>query len=282
MKKILIPAAHLYWSVLNKISNFLGRKSSHIVICGYPRSGTSLLYNMVSTFIAGFRCEEFEIEAARRLHRSGNFVTKFPLDVLSIDEIARNNKFKKSIYIIIVTRDIRDVITSRHPYLPDEYFIGYKNSWWPQDSEFKTWKYNAPGIEAIYKAMKTLPNDINLHITRIKYEDLVQDPRRIQEHIEQFIGIKFTGPFKDFHKWKDKHAYKYAGRYQAKDESLVRENKEIDASRVAKWKKRENFRILYDQFTFYPELFSILIEEGYENNKAWFDEIRSTIEQAKK
>lgn len=273
MKNFLRNILHYYWFARNKTGALFGKNAKQIIICGYPRSGTSLLYNMISTSIKGFHCEPFEMEGIRRLHRSGNYVTKYPLDILSINELINNNKLDKKLYFIIVTRDIRDVITSRHPNLPDQYFIGYKHSWWPQDKNFSHWKYDAPGIEDIYSAITRYKNLNYINVMEIKYENLVKDPNKVQEQIKKFADVEFSGLFQDFYKRSDKHAYKYTGRFQAKDDTLVRENKQIDISRIAKWKNREHAEIIREQFSKYPELFDILINEGYEKDRDWFQEI---------
>lgn len=265
------PVIFRYWKLKNAIKAIFGYKDRQIVICGYPRSGTSLLYNMISANIDNFICEEFEIQASRRLHRSGNYVTKYPLDVLDLDEIYEKNILNKDIFVIIVTRDIRDVITSRHPNLPDQYFIGFKHSWWPQNKEFTEWKYDAPGIEAIYQAIKKSRAMQDGNVIEVRYEDIVSDPDNVQSMLEKFLHVKFAGKFSEFHKMRKRHAYNYAGRYQAKDETLVRENKEVDLSRLAKWRRAEYRDILVDQFTKYPKLLEILIDEGYETDKSWFN-----------
>lgn len=278
-KNLLRPSFHFIWSLKNKFSNALGRRSKHIVICGYPRSGTSLIYNMISSFITDFRCEEFEVQATERLHRHGNIVTKFPLDILSLQFIIEHNSFNKNIFFIVITRDIRDILTSRHPNIPNEYFISYNNSWWPQDTNFNEWKNDAPGIKDIYNALQKSRHIENITLLEVPYEKIISDTFYVQQQIEKLTNVKFSGNFSDFYQHSEKHAYKYSGEYQAKDESLVRESKKIDNSRVAKWRKPEHLARIYEQFTSHPELFNILIQTGYEKNNDWFDEIKSAMSE---
>jgi len=273
IKRLLRPALHAYWRFANRLDILLGHRGKHIVICGYPRSGTSLLYNMIAASIADFRCEEFEMEALYRLHRRGNYVTKFPLDILSIDEILNGNILAKDIYFLLLVRDVRDLITSRHPLVPDRYFIGYKSSLWPQDPQFAKWKSDAPGIEAIHDAMRTCASRRDLRSLRIRYETLVTDTDAIQQQVETLVGMKFAYSFRDYYTRPDKHAYKYSGRYQAKDASLARESAKVDKNRISKWRNPEHRQVLHQQFSQHPELFQILIEDGYEKDAEWFTSV---------
>jgi hypothetical protein len=275
IKTLLRPPIHFYWRLRNRIDIGFGKRSKHIVICGYPRGGTSLLYNMISASIGGFHCEEFEVPAVQRLHRSGNYVTKFPLDILNIDEIVHRNALFKDMYFIVLIRDVRDLVTSRHPLVPDRYFIGYKSSLWPQDPKFSKWHYGAPGIEAIFQAIRAGASRRDINVLTLRYEDLVRDTDGTQKRIEDFTDLKFSASFKSYHQREYKHAYKYNGRYEAKDASLARESTPVDASRVSKWKQPEHASIIYQQFSKYPELFDILIEYGYERDRTWFSTIKS-------
>src|SRR5688572_5059753 len=67
----------------------------HVVICGFPRSGTTLLHLMVQTAIPGilaFRRERFGLRVARMVWpgRHPFMVTKRPADLFWIDEIRQD------------------------------------------------------------------------------------------------------------------------------------------------------------------------------------------------
>lgn len=275
VEKLPRRALHSYWRWRNQLNLRSGIRAKHIVICGCPRSGTSLLFNMVSASITGFRCEPFEKQAVQRLHRSGNYVTKFPLDVLQVSEILGSNKLEKDVYFIVLIRDVRDLVTSRHPLVPDQYFIGYRTSLWPGGRGFSHWEYNAPGIEAVYKAIRTCSARSDLNFLKVRYENLVGDSASVQKQIEEFAGITFSESFSDYHTRQRRHAYKYTGRYAARDASLVRESSQIDTSRISKWRDPRHADIIRSQFLQYPELFEILIEDGYEKDDDWFVEFQS-------
>jgi len=234
-----------------------------------------LLFNMIAASVTGFRCEPFEQQAVRRLHRRGNYVTKFPLDVLNVQEILEKNTLEKDVYFIALIRDVRDLVTSRHPMAPDRYFIDYRSSLWPKDSTFSKWEYEAPGIEAVYRAIRACAARADLNFLKVRYESLVTDSDSIQMQIAEFAGIRFSEAFSDYHTRRHKHVYKYVGRYEAKDASLVRESSQVDVSRIAKWRDPVHAEIIRTQFLAHPELFDILIEDGYEFDASWFREFHA-------
>ncbi len=275
LRTLLQPLLHWYWRLGNHLDIRRGHRARHIVICGYPRSGTSLLYIMIAASIEGYRCEEFETLAVERLHRRGNYVTKFPLDILNVEAIRSSNVLSKDVYFLVLVRDVRDLITSRHPQVPDRYFIGYESSLWPQDPEFSRWDYSAPGIGAIHRAIQSCASDPRMKLLKVRYETLVTDTSGIQGGIEQFLSLTFPAKFADYYTRPDRHVYRYSGRYQAKDASLARESAQVDSNRIAKWKSPEHRAVVREQFTRHPELFQILIDDGYEADRKWFAAIEA-------
>jgi hypothetical protein len=256
------------------LRTLLGVRWRQLVVCGYPRGGTSLLYNMLSSASEEFRFEEFEVPAEYRMHRLGDVATKFPLDVLNIDRLESLNIHDKRVLVVAMIRDPRDVLTSRHPMVPDRYFIGHDHSWWPQNKSFSEWKFDAPGIVEIHEALDGLQRASPFAFLLLRYEDLVASPDDVQRVIATSFGLDFSGRFQDFHKHKDRHAYRYEGRAAARDPSLVRENKAADTSRAGKWRKPEHRERIIEQFEACPRLFDIVREYGYEADDRWYEELQ--------
>lgn len=249
-----------------------GVTQRQVVVCGFPRSGTSLLYNMLSSSLPDFRFEPFEQYFIYRIHRLGNYATKAPMDVFHVPWIDELNINKKKLTVLIVIRDLRDVVTSKHPILPGHYFIGYDHSWWPQDHEFKAWDYDAPGLMEIYGAINAIISRPDT--TVVRYEDLVSNPDEVQQKIASTHGLEFQGQFNDYHRRPEKHAYKYEGRYAPADTGLVLEGRKSTSSRVERWRTRpEDTQRVIDQFRACDRLFDILEELGYEKNRSWFDRL---------
>lgn len=237
---------------------------TQIVICGFPRGGTSLLQNMMVAALPRFRYDEFESYYIHRIHRLGNIMTKAPLDVMHLEHIDRLNVHKKRLVILLVVRDVRDVITSRHPMLPDRYFIGYDHSWWPQDPAFSIWKYNAPGVIDIHRRIQLAQRRADAMVVR--YEDLIEDPDRVQERLRSKFALNFQRRFSEYHKEKKRVAYRYEGRFSAKDDSLVLEGKAVTKARLARWRKStEDLLRVSEQFAECSGLSDILAAYGYED-----------------
>lgn len=278
LKSIGRPIAHRYWRIRDGIAKRQGRTFKHIVVCGYPRSGTSLLFNMLSASLPKFYFDEFESSVLQRLHRYGDYVTKSPSSIFDIGQLQAHNVLKKSISVIVLNRDIRDVVTSRHPLLPDRYFIGYDRSWWPEGPDLKLWGYTGPGIQSIYECTRRLLEvDTGITVVNVKYEELLARTESVQAGIGSALEIGFSGDFSAYYRHPEKLPYRYAGRFAPKDASYVREDKPLDSSRVSKWRKLEHRERIREQFERFPQLFDILIEGGYENSRDWFKPFTSPV-----
>ena len=246
-----------------------------LVVCGYPRSGTSLLYNMLSSSLAGMHFTEFEEPARNSLQLGGSWASKFPLDVLDVSGFDGLNIFGKRIIVLILIRDPRDILVSRHPLLPGEYFIGYDHSWWPGRIGSGSWTYSAPGIGAIHTAIGRAEECRSVQSIRVRYEALTADPDQVQREIAARTGLEFSDAFSRFHDHQDRHAYRYEGRRAPKDPTLALENRAIDMSRAGRWTRPEHRDRLVDQFTRFPELLEIVRSYGYATDDAWFSDLLS-------
>jgi len=265
--KVRFSITTTYTKLRNKIYN----PYIHLAVCGYPRSGTSLLYNMLSSTVAGsMKFTSFENYFIHSLHKLGDIATKAPLDVLHVEYLDQLNIHNKKIVLLVVIRDIREIITSRHPIYPDEYFIGYDHSYWPQNKDFTEWSYDAPGVIEISRHIRTAINRPDAFLVR--YEDLVDSPDDLQKSIQHKFDIHFVRKFSDYHLSREKHAYKYEGRYKPKDETLVMEGSRVK-NKGTRWDKPEHIDRINDQFERCPELFDLLIEYGYEKDSSWIDAI---------
>ena len=243
----------------------------HIVICGYPRSGTSLLYNMMTATLEGFAFDEFENVCLEYAERAGNFISKRPLDVFNVPHLVRQNVRDKEITVLVSIRDFRDILTSRHPRVPDRYFIGY-DACIQVDSEngFAPEAVN-PGIGAIARAIEKLHHLPNVRVIPVRYEDLVADADAVQKSLRDTLDLRFSGPFSAFHRKGDSLAYRYDRAEWTVDPALVRENKPVDSSRAGKWRAEEHRSRIIEEFETYPELFTLLDHYDYEPDDTWFE-----------
>lgn len=265
----------MYWDFLYRYDRVCNNpRKKQVVICGYPRSGTSLLYNMLATCLPKFKRDHFEVYATERIHKYDNRITKSPMDIFNISDLHRLNKYGKQIYVIIVIRDLRDLTVSIHPNLPDQYFIGHDHSWWPQNKNFTNWEYNAPGIISISNEIENILSSDKYNVKLVRYEDLVMSTDNAQNELQEFLDEKLKGNFLEYHNSKNL-PYKYEGKYKAQDSSYVMEDKPVVTARHGKWKEKKYTERITEQFEQCPELFNVLTKYKYEEDDKWFSELKN-------
>lgn len=148
------------------------------VVGSSPRSGTTLLHALVGS--------GFQVDGARDHEKSifeapsepcSAYVSKRPRDALVARRIL---EIDPSVFLLHVARDPRDVVVSRHPARPDDYW-----------TNLRIWKtYHAAARLAAPSSRYRM----------IRYEDLVSDPDGIQDEIARFLPfLERTNPFSRFH-----------------------------------------------------------------------------------
>ena len=99
---------------------------SNIAICGYPRSGSTMFYNMLRSTVLGYNFTDEERSAVFALNENPwPLITKFPSDcfywrdILEIDQDVR---------FIATIRDPRSVICSKHATTGDRYKVSWNKT----------------------------------------------------------------------------------------------------------------------------------------------------------
>lgn len=218
---------------------------THVVVCGFPRSGSTLLQLMIEACVADVRTygrERRGLEAARCYRRTHPvMMTKRPSDIFTIHDLrAFYANHDAQVRFVLLTRDPRAILTSFHHSNPDEYYVSAAR--WRGIYEYWQWAAAAPDV------------------LTLRYEDLICHPLREQERLTEFVGWDVVHPFAEFH----------TAVPRGFDTRALNGVRRLDPANVDRWKSakyREKLaRVLRVEL---PELPQRLIELGYEPDATW-------------
>ena len=131
-------------------------KRLHIVGC--PRSGTTLLMELVSTCFASDGFCEHELSIFEPIEDTADiYFTKQPNDIRQLGHIFGRDE---QLFVIYMGRDPRAVITSKHREDPQQYFCNYRV--WRECDQAAIGYENHP------------------RFLRLRYEDLVTDADAVE------------------------------------------------------------------------------------------------------
>jgi hypothetical protein len=235
--------------------------AKHVFVCGYPRSGSTMFYNMLRTTVTNFAFLEREMPAQAVIARPEDYVTKRPLDIFDIDSIRSANILKKRLFAIILIRDLRSVVTSRHRNVPDDYFIGFDHQYFVHDG---TATFTNPGVIQTHNAIASTWRRRDLAKIIVRYEDILKDGAGTQTKLGEAIGFAYGGAFADFHKHETPPALEYQ----------LNTRRAPDLGAIDAWRAPQHRQRIKDQFTRCPQLLELLKIYGYETDDAWFEPYR--------
>lgn len=231
--------------------------TDHIVICGYPRSGTTLFLAMMEHAIPNARKFGEEIGAWRAAtHEWRNhsvIVSKKPDDLFAIHRIRNFYEGRKArVHVIVMVRDPRDVMTSRHVVTgPTVYF-----------EDIGKWRLRHDYIRHYRNDPKIL---------MIRYEDLVTDTPAVRARVEAFTGIKSERSFVDFHN----------GSFDKFDTRALNGVRPVDRSTVGRWRDPSHRDRIEQILKEIPDFCDILVEMGYEPDASWVERWRKDMALAR-
>ncbi|WP_309396693.1 sulfotransferase domain-containing protein [Cerasicoccus maritimus] len=249
-----------YW-LLSVFASFRRYDYQHVFVCGFPRSGTSLMFNMITASLDGFDYVNRETTAVEWMVRPGNYISKVPDDMFKLDFISSHNPYRKQITAIVLYRDVRDVLTSIHQDYPGDYYVDYLSR-----------KGGRAGMCQLYDQLMKVRSysSVGVNVIVLKYEDLVADADAVQEHVSSNSHLRFSSSFSSFYERPDRLVY---GEGSAKSGKF--EWQKVNKGRHGKWRSeshRERVQVVFSQ---HPDLFIMLKELGYEKDDAWFEEFAS-------
>ena len=210
-------------------------KRLHIVGC--PRSGTTLLMELVSTCFASDGFCEHELSIFEPIEDTADiYFTKQPNDIRQLGHIFGRDE---QLFVIYMGRDPRAVITSKHREDPQQYFCNYRV--WRECDQAAIGYENHP------------------RFLRLRYEDLVTDADAVQQQIcQRFPFLQQLHPFSEFHQ----HA-----RPSEASRRAMNGLREVNRESLEKW--RQHLPRVAQQLRDHPTLAEDLLRLGYEPDLQW-------------
>jgi hypothetical protein len=217
---------------------------THILICGFGRSGTTLLLAMLEYALPHARYFGREVRGWRAANYSWRnhalMISKFPADILVLDKLQKlYEKRRADLKTILMVRDPRDILTSHHVYADIPYFMSPER-----------WR----GRYKHFVIHRDQPD-----VLVLKYEQIVQDLVKTQNQIEAFIGEKLVRPLAEF----------YTQDRQEFDQRPLNGWRPVDAQGVGRWARPEHAARIRQMLQEMPELPAALIDLGYETDDSW-------------
>ena len=217
---------------------------THVVMCGFPRSGTTLLQLMVETAYPGARTFHRERAALAAVQntwpgRHALLITKRPDDVYWLDEIRERYRDRRpKPRFVISVRDPRGVLTSKHAKKP-----GYCVPAAKWRATYEHIQYNLQFDDVI----------------TVEYRDLIERPLVVQEQLASFFGCQPEARFDEY----------LAATPADFDTTALNGVRPLDASRLDQWRAPKHRPRIQQLLRELPELPDRLIEMGYERDTAW-------------
>lgn len=206
-----------------------------------PRSGSSLL-----SFT--FTPELKELQAV-----GGALVDMTHIDLLDLLKRVQSGKIERSEQCVLMIRDPRSLLVTRHPEFPQQCFFGFDHSLCVEPNWIS---YTNPGIFDYFNATVALQEALGSNLLIIYFEELFTDLLRVIDKLQNFTGLS--------HDFINEHFKKII----------------LDDSRVAPWKEIKNIPRIKRLFNIEPKLFDLLEAWGYEKDQTWFAEINQPISDA--
>lgn len=247
-------------------------RKRHIILTGFPRSGTTLFYNMLSYSLPHFAVDDWEYSARKTIRSYQNHISKNFVDLFDPTAVFDANVHDKDVIFLLLVRDVRDIVTSVHANVPDDYFIGYEGRYAVR-GHYPNYQveFVPQGIEQFFGAIQsvdsTVPNSL-----LIRYEDLIAQPEAVQQLLRDTYALNFANNFADYAPDPTRRGMRYVGKWQAVKPELDKSTDKLSRENINRWKSAEHRKRVETQFTRYPQMFSVLTEFGYEQDDSWFYE----------
>ena len=222
-------------------------KTTRLHIVGCPRSGTTLLMEIMATCFENQGACEQEMSIFTPPPQDANlYFSKKPTDIRYIKRLLECDL---NLYVICLFRDPRAVITSVHKSTSGKYFCNYL--------EWNSCQVAAESLEA------------NDRFLLLQYEALTKKPNEVQIQIEDtFPFLTRTHDFTD---------YSTIAKPSEKSQNALNGVRPINTGRHEGWK--QHLPRLKSEIERHPQITDDLIRLGYEPNSDWMSQLESVTSQ---
>ena len=228
---------------------------NRFLICGIPRSGTSILYTLLCNTLKDIKYYEEEVSALKISDDGETCLTKRPLDCMLLDQIF--SKFEAdSLKVIFTIRDPRDVICSTHVNVAYDYFIGYQNQYFVDQKNSISRLIN-PGIRSIVG--EWIKHKDRSNMITVKYEDLILKKTETLLRLSDFLEVKLDAENFDINK---------ETKVPKGLVSSLNGIRKLDSNSIGIWKKHP-VRV-WQEFTNHLEFHDVMNILDYEKSPHWF------------
>ncbi len=242
-----------------RLSEVTASVGHHIAICGHPRSGSTLLHQLLVACLPSYGHFDREVPFARASAVSHDrLISKRPLDVHQPQDFLEAGPRRLS--VLITVRDPRAMLVSRHARVPDDYFYHADFLYFAPPE--RSAEPSLPGLIDVHEACMRLSAMLVERGSRpflVRYEALLEQPDVVQAALGRYLDVTFSRSFSAV----DLEEETAAGMSDALNGA-----RPLDLSRLAPWRAPEHRTRVSEQFQRFPELFEVMEELGYE----WSDE----------
>lgn len=228
----------------------LHKLEMHILICGFPRSGTTMLQMMLENALPQAKRFGREVGGWRAATFSWRnhplLISKVPHDVFRLQPL-RNFYSKRSagLKIVLMLRDPRGVLTSQRKTGGPAGYVVSSERW-----------------SRYYEAF--VRHRVDEDVMEVRYENLVSEVEAEQARVEQFLDLKMSVPFCEFHRIERPDF----------DTSTLNGLRPIEQSLLARWAQPDHYGRIEQILAEIPQLPQALIDLGYERDQSWIDRWR--------
>jgi hypothetical protein len=219
----------------------LTRLRTHILICGFPAAGTTLLQLMLENGLPHARRFGREVGGWRAATYSWRnhavMISKVPHDLFRLEPLRRFYAGRSAeLKVILMQRDPRDLMTATRRSCSGK--IGYCG-------DAHLW-------ERYYRAFIRHRDDPDTMVVR--YEDLVANAACEQARIEPFVGEPMAIPFSNFNSVERPDF----------DQTTLCGLRPLEQTRVCRWSLPEHRARIREVLSEVPSLSEAVLELGYE------------------